>query len=461
MGFSAQHAGVWNASGRVVTNSVEGGPVVLFDMNKRGQGDTLIISPFSQFMATSLNQRDNVLQYGVIGSMSTIPANYNHSLILFYSPEGINKATHQWGQMMQRAYNRTNQFRENDITVKYLGYYTDGGAYYFYNTEGQLNYEQTILAAHHKINLPFHYIELDSWWYYKGLKGGVSQWKSRPDVFPDGLPSLHQQMNKIPLAAHNRYWAIDNVYSDKYAFLFDEANESGLPVGNDSFWIDLLKGAADDWGLIMYEQDWLHVQTEKFHPLLNDIDLGRQWLMSMAEGAEKAGITIQYCSAFPRHALQALEIPRVTQARASNDYASHITRGGQQWDIGVSSLFADALGIAPFKDTFWSTSDEPGSSYKPFAMEPLPEREIAVATLSTGPVGPGDGINFTNVERIMKCCRQDGLILKPDRPISMLDILISDWAQYNGTKQGELYTTESTMFVFFCSIHSIFSLSVF
>jgi hypothetical protein len=444
-GFSSLHAGIWNSSSKVVTNSLEGGPVVLFDLNKKGQDDVVIISPFSHFMATSLNQQDNVLQYGVMGSAITIPANYDSSLVLFYSPNGINNGIHQWGQLMQQAYNRTDQYRQNDITVKYLGYYTDGGAYYYYNTEGALNYEETLLAAHRKINLPFHYIQLDSWWYYKGIKGGVSQWKSRPDIFPDGLPSLYRQMESIPLAAHNRYWAIDNVYSDKYTFLFDEVNQASLPVGNDSFWIDLFSEAVHDWGLIMYEQDWLHQQTTQFIPLHNDIHLGRQWLMSMAEGAEKAGITIQYCSPFPRHSLQALEIPRVTQARVSDDYTTHLIRGEAQWAIGVTSLLADALGMAPFKDTFWSTSDEPGTSYKPSAMEPLPVREMVVATLSTGPVGPGDGINFTNIERIMKCCRQDGLILKPDRPITMIDLLISDWAQNNGVKQGELYSTQSTM----------------
>jgi hypothetical protein len=165
----------------------------------------------------------------------------------------------------------------------------------------------------------------------------------------------------------------------------------------------------------------------------------------MGEGADKANVNIQYCSPFPRHALQALEIPRVTQARVSDDYTTHLIRQEAQWAIGVTSLLADALGMAPFKDTFWSISDEPGSSYKPSAMEPLPVREIVLAVLSTGPVGPGDGVNFTNYERIMKCCRQDGLILKPDRPITMIDYLISDWAQNNGKKQGELYSTQSTM----------------
>jgi hypothetical protein len=78
-------------------------------------------------------------------------------------------------------------------------------------------------------------------------------------------------------------------------------------------------------------------------------------------------------------------------------------------------------------------------------MEVLPEREILIATLSTGPVSPGDAINYTNAERIMKCCRPDGLILKPDRPLTMINTLVSDWALHNSVKQGELYSTRTTM----------------
>jgi hypothetical protein len=117
----------------------------------------------------------------------------------------------------------------------------------------------------------------------------------------------------------------------------------------------------------------------------------------------------------PRHILTALEIPRVTHARESEDYAPHLTnRKISQWNIGISSMFVDAIGLAPFKDVLWSTSLQPGAPYQPSPMKVLPEREILIATLSTGPVAPGDAINYTNVQRIMKCCRQDGLILKPD-----------------------------------------------
>ena len=49
---------------------------------------------------------------------------------------------------------------------------------------------------------------------------------------------------------------------------------------------------------------------------------------------------------YPRHLLQSLEVPAVTQTRASNDY----TAGNTQWRIGDTSILNHAVGLAPFKD---------------------------------------------------------------------------------------------------------------
>jgi len=448
-GEGDKHAGSWDSSNTVIKSGMQGGPVVLFNLTQQGEGDVLVLSPLSHFMATALNQRnkpsESILEYGVIGSMSLIPANYIYSFIVFYSPRGVNEGLREWGGAMRRAFNRTNVNRLNDLTINYLGYYTDNGGYYYYNTQQGMNYEATIINVANQIPLPFHYIQLDSWWYFKGINGGVSQWTARPDVFPDGLAILHRRLENIPLAAHNRYWAYDTVYKERYAFALDAGNSKGLPIGNDSFWTDLFVEARN-WGLVLYEQDWLNVQTMEFLPTRTDINLGEQWLKSMGAAADKVGINIQYCMSLPRHILQALEIPRVTHARASDDYAVHLRdQSKSQWNIGISSMFADAIGLAPFKDVLWSTSVQPGSPYTSAAMEVLPDREILIATLSTGPVGPGDAINYTNVQRIMKCCRQDGLILKPDRPLTTINKLVSDWALYDGVIQGELYSTRTTM----------------
>jgi hypothetical protein len=68
-----------------------------------------------------------------------------------------------------------------------------------------------------------------------------------------------------------------------------------------------------------------------------------------------------------------------------------------------------------------------------------------MATLSTGSVSPGDGIHHVNSDKIMQCCRPDGLILKPDHPATMINALVSDWALNDGVSQGEVYVTKTTM----------------
>ena len=40
------------------------------------------------------------------------------------------------------------------------------------------------------------------------------------------------------------------------------------------------------------------------------------------------------------------------------------------------------LGIAPFKDVFWSTSEQPQNPYKNDTYEPNPDLQILISTLS-------------------------------------------------------------------------------
>ena len=52
------------------------------------------------------------------------------------------------------------------------------------------SYETTLLGVKNysvAAQLPFHYILLDSWWYYRGNSGNVERWDMRPTVFPRGL----------------------------------------------------------------------------------------------------------------------------------------------------------------------------------------------------------------------------------------------------------------------------------
>ena len=114
--------------------------------------------------------------------------------------------------------------------------------------------------------------------------------------------------------------------------------------------------------------------------------------------------------------LSAAAYPAVSNARATGDYF----HAADQWAVGATSLFYWALGILPFKDGFYSSSNKQvgGQTVGP---EKNPDREALMATLSCAMVGPMDGINLLNKSRTMTTCRADGTVLKPDRPVATAD----------------------------------------
>lgn len=70
----------------------------------------------------------------------------------------------------------------------------------------------------------------------------------------------------------------------------------------------------------MYEQDWLNTEYDSMMHLNTNASAGRTWLMQMGTAAARNDLTIQYCMSWPRHIMQSVEIPAVTNARASYDY---------------------------------------------------------------------------------------------------------------------------------------------
>lgn len=166
-----------------------------------------------------------------------------------------------------------------------------------------------------------------------------------PSVFPDGLHYMNQKL-ELPFIAHNRYWDPKNIYAKqnggKYDFVVEEV--FSLPI-EQQFWDDLL-GEAATWGLRVYEQDWLVTAFEGLAALQTQLELGREWLIQMGEGARKHGITVQYCMPLPRHVLQSVEVPAVKQVRATDDN----TPGTENWkNTAFSGIVEYALGLAPFK----------------------------------------------------------------------------------------------------------------
>ena len=294
------------------------------------------------------------------------------------------------------------------------------------------------------------YVLLDSWWYYQGEGSGVTNWIGRPDIFPHGNEYLRNQTG-WPIMGHNRFWAVDNVYCKQnggdYDFVVEKRgdapdfNNFAWPT-EQRFWDDLLYNSSK-WGLFMYEQDWLDTEYDNVAYLNKNASAARTWLLQMGTAAARNDLTIQYCMSHCRHIMQSVEIPAVTNARASGDYHP----GGDQWaPLGTTGIFAWAVAIAPTKDNYWSTDRQTGSSYKDYATvsEPYNRLQAAVSTLSKGPVAPSDKINASDPQLILKSCKSDGQLLQGDKPAMVLDSQHAARA-FSGAAHSEIWTTQTVL----------------
>lgn len=427
------------------SSALMSGPLVMFS-------DTcaIVMSTAASFMSSSSFYRRDMGEFGfgVMGSVTNVPNGHRTSTILSSSsivgrPDGIRHAFSSWGAKLLRFYGTQ---RPSDVTLEYLQWSTDNGAFYYYTTEPNKTYQETVLDVKEQANqvgLPFRNWLMDSWWYYKGKAGAVKNWTARPEIFPGGIAYITEK-TKWDIVAHNRFWSSETDYAiqngGKYRFAM-EGNLS-LPL-QEEFWNDLFE-QAKLWGLTVYEQDWLDVQTQSMHLTLQTVEGARTWLVQMGNAAKRHNIPIQYCMSWPRHILQSLEIDSVTQARASGDYQP----GNDQWaGLGISSMFSFALGIIPLKDNFWSsTLPQPTHRYNP-DQEPASKLQSIVATYSTGSVAPSDNMKLMDVALIRKSCANDGRLLQPDMPAVRTDatILAQAGIKVKSKQRNEVWSTMTNL----------------
>lgn len=83
-----------------------------------------------------------------------------------------------------------------------------------------------------------------------------------------------------------------------------------------------------------------------------------------------------------------------------------------------------ALNLKPYKDVFMSLPIEKNGGIN---GDPNAWIEACLSTLSTGPVGIGDRIGKSDSKVLNACCRNDGLIIKPDDPLRIHDKSISNY----------------------------------
>ncbi len=373
------------------------GPWIFFDDNR----STFILSPGSHFLNTSLRLGSHgQLRSEVVCIDKRIPPGFVHTTVLAMA-SGINRAFEIWGHFLTDLMGKKRPLNDADFGLKYLGYWTDHGAKYYYQFEPQLDYVATLLKIRddfRKAKIDLGYMQLDSWFYPKGgdakwrsgdhLGGGTYLYEASNEVFPEGLSAFQQKLG-LPLITHNRWIDNNSPYRGEYAI-------SGNVSIDPKLWSDWMRHLRAS-GVRTYEQDWLS------GPALPErtLDAGERFMDYMAEAAESEGITLLYCMPLPRHFLQGTKYANLTTIRTSSD---RFTK--RHWrSFLFNGRLATALGEWPWTDVFMSSETA----------------NLLIATLSGGMVGVGDAVGELDRENLLRAVRPDGVIVKPDDALTLLD----------------------------------------
>jgi hypothetical protein len=389
----------------------QGGPWQFFD----SRGRSYVLSPASRFNVISLEQTpQGAVRAGVNPRIETLPAGFELQTLLTIG-HGPNATFQQWGDMMRALNGKSRPRADADVSLEKLGYWTDAGATYYYHQEPGMSYAttlRTVLEEVRRKGIQPGYLQLDSWFYPKGeqrdwgfREGGIWEYRADRSLFPD-LKAFRDQIG-IPLLTHSRWIDRASPYRTQFQI---SGNVSVDPL----FWQQVARYLADS-GVTIYEQDWLGLHAQAAENL-ND---SREFFRNMAEAMRAHNITIQYCMATPRHFLESLRHSNVTTIRVSEDRFDET-----RWDDFLyGSRFAWALGVYPFTDVFMSS--ETGN--------------LLLASLSAGPVGIGDKIGEVDAANLARVARKDGVLVKPDAPLTPLDsVLLADAREPDPAKRYPL-----------------------
>jgi hypothetical protein len=403
-----------------------GTPWLLFD----GRGNAAVLSPADHFMvARMVGDGVREIAGGLNPRLTGLPAGFTQGTLVVFG-QGINSTWDAWGGALMALDHRSAPANDADVGLRYLGYWTDNGATYYYRYEPALGYAGTLEAVVHRWraeHIPVRYLQLDSWWYEKSSTsydgtvgrtknpdlpagpwnryGGLLRYRADPFLFPHGLADFQKEIG-LPLITHNRWIDLASPYRQAYRI-------SGVAAVDPRFWSRIMGYLAAS-GVATYEQDWLD-RIYNYSPKLGSTPgLGAAFTGDMARAARARGLTLQYCMPLPRYFLQGARYDNLTTIRVSDDRFQR-----SRWDnfLYVSRL-AGALGIWPWTDVFMSRETD----------------NLLLATLSGGMVGVGDALGAEDKANLLRSVRPDGVIVKPDAPIVPADaVYLADAAARGDT----------------------------
>jgi hypothetical protein len=102
----------------------------------------------------------------------------------------------------------------------------------------------------------------------------------------------------------------------------------------------------------------------------------------------------------------------LTSIRTSGDHG-YLIGPGELWAwFLITNVLARSLGLHPYKDVF--RSDRTNADHHA-------EVEALLSALSTGPVGIGDPAGRADRDLVLRTCRADGVLVRPDVPLAVVD----------------------------------------
>jgi hypothetical protein len=405
------------------------GPWSVFDK----LGNVMMLSPADNFLISQMSESSGgTASSRITQSIQTLPAAFSHSTLLVFD-RGMNQAFSTWGSALLALSGKQRPANDANVVLAKLGYWTDNGARYYYKFEPQLGYAGTLLSIRDqftKLGVPLGYMQLDSWWYPKGvtarwdslsaaLPDGEYTYRADQELFPDGLAAF-QQLLGLPIVTHARWTSTASPYRAQYKM-------SGNVVLDPVFWKSTAEYLAAA-GVVTYEQDWLdhNAQTE-----INLTD-PQTFLENMSEAMLRKEMTIQYCMPLPSHYLASTQYSSVQTIRPSVDRFDR-----EKWDSFLyDSRLATAVGLWPWTDVFFSNE--------------IPN--VILSTLSAGPVGVGDALGETNAHNLAAAIRADGLIVRADSSLLPIDSMyVSDAMNESGpmvASSESVFGNQRALYVF-------------
>ncbi len=402
--YQQTYSGCFGNSQFNTTAGAADSPWLSFDHNAAG----FMLSPASHFpVAHTWRTTNGALATGIDPAIASVPPGTTQQTLLVAGP-GINNLYQTWGNALTNLQGKTRPPNDADVTLAKLGYWTDNGAAYYYKYDSARGYAGTLQAVKQDWNaqgIPMGYMQLDSWFYPKGPNAqwndgadGEYVYQAAPDLFANDLAGFRSSIG-VPLITHARWIDPSSPYHSQYSM-------SGNVVTDPAYWNDRMGYLAGN-GVDAYEQDWL---CDRAQPAYNFTDRDA-YLDGMANAAAAHGLTLQYCMPFPRDFLQESKYSNLTTTRVSNDRFER-----SKWDAALyTSQLAGAVGAWPWVDVFMSTET----------------RDLLLANLSAGPVGVGDQIGSESKANLLQVARPDGVLVKPDVPLTPTD------STYVGDAAGE------------------------